>query len=565
MSDTKRKVPWPESESSRKRAYHEEDADGDYDLDVEGNKQSRTRPGGVVTEGFDSEDEEEDEETHKRHWNDKADNEEDDMFAEDASKASTSKKEPRFLKLSEIEGQEFGSTTQLDDEDNVEEVGELDPEYELQRALQDTRYQNANEDAEKTPPGSDDEDHPRQTKKGMGFRMEKFNMKEEMASGRFDEEGNYIQNQKDPFSRSDQWLEGNYSKKQILAAQQAQAKRQQDAVDRAKADETEFPSAEHAMRSLAQLLKPGESVLDALQRIGARAKRKGGDSASLEKITHLTTLLMSTFGHIDIYDAVYETLVRTVRRANLVSEDWDPSRETVEAEKEKQWEYRWAASAETQTQQASESSQKEKSPSFGPYSAHALREWAAQGYFGPDQSHILLRNPGDSTWISWTDSGRARYLVGKDLADNAYYEFPSASGSTDPRHTRRVIKWKVSKHQSEYNPKDVPIQWDAWMRHTRQQPPSIQDLVDDLERQRIVLHNARVLQSREEAAQFQMEAERQQEHRQAITEQQAREKSRLEQMQTAAANADPELVAQRTEAAKQEIQSASFQPARRGK
>ncbi|WFD42106.1 hypothetical protein MPSI1_000744 [Malassezia psittaci] len=403
MSDTKRKVNWPESGSSRKRAYQEGDADGDYDLDAEINKQSRTRSGGVVTEGFDSEDDEENEETHKRHWNDKPSNEEDDMFAEDPSKASTSKKEPRFLKLSEIEGQEFGSTTQLDDEDDAEE-GELDPEYELQRALQDTRYQNANEDAERTPPGSDDEDHPRQTKKGMGFRMEKFNMKEEMASGRFDEEGNYIQNKKDPFSRSDQWLEGNYSKKQILAAQQAQAKRQQDAVDRAKADETEFPSAEHAMRSLAELLKPGESVLDALQRIGAQAKRKGGDAASLEKITHLTTLLMSTFGHIDIYDAVYETLVRTVRRASLVPEDWDPSRDTVEAEKEKQWEYRWAAST-GQTEQASNSDPSDESQTFGPYSADALREWASQGYFGPDQSHILLRNPGDSTWISWTESG----------------------------------------------------------------------------------------------------------------------------------------------------------------
>ncbi|WFD42105.1 hypothetical protein MPSI1_000743 [Malassezia psittaci] len=131
--------------------------------------------------------------------------------------------------------------------------------------------------------------------------------------------------------------------------------------------------------------------------------------------------------------------------------------------------------------------------------------------------------------------------------------------------SRSVIKWKVSRHQSEYNPKDVPIQWDAWMRHTRPQPPSIQELLNDLERQRIVLHNARVLESREQAAQIQIEAERQQEHRQAIAEQQVRENKRLEQLQAAAADADPELVAQRAEAAKQEIESASFKPARRGR
>lgn len=36
--------------------------------------------------------------------------------------------------------------------------------------------------------------------------------------------------------------------------------------------------------------------------------------------------------------------------------------------------------------------------------------------------------------------GHARFMVGKDLADNTYYEFPSPSGSLDPRHTRRYVR-----------------------------------------------------------------------------------------------------------------------------
>ena len=411
MSGTKRKAAFPASQAPEKRA-HREDEGGDLDLDEQATRQQKARPGRVVTQGYDSEESDDEDPTHKRNWTDKKPDEDDDMFGDNDAKAKDTKKEPRFLKLSEIEGQEFGSTTQLyGDEDEDEDV---DPEYELERALQDTRYQDANADAERTPPGSDDEDHPRKSKKGMGFRMEKFNMKDEMASGQFDEEGNYIRNKKDPFSQNDRWLEGNYSKKQIKAAHDAQLKRERDAEARAEADEAEYPTAEHAMRALAECLQPGESVLDALQRIGAQAKRKGGDAALLEKITHLTTLLMSSFGQIHIYDEVYEGLVRQVRRAKLVPEDWDPSRPTEperapDAADESQaggtWEYKWTPAYLAQVARSTNTPANPDSETFGPFPASALREWASQGYFGPQQSNILLRTPGSSTWCAWADAG----------------------------------------------------------------------------------------------------------------------------------------------------------------
>lgn len=405
MSGTKRKAAWPVPEASGKRAHHDDD-EGDLDLDGQAQKQSKTRHGRVMTEGYDSEESDE-EGTHRRNWGDKKEEDDDDMFGDDAAKPKEMKQEPRYLKLSEIEGQEFGSTTQLDDDEEEEDV---DPEYELERALQDTKHQDANADAERTPPGSDDEDHPRRAKKGMGFRMEKFNMKDEMASGQFDEEGNYIRNKKDPFSQNDRWLEGNYSKKQIKAAHEAQARREREAQKRAEEDEAEYPTAEHAMQALAECLEPGESVLDALQRIGAQAKRKGGDATLLEKITHLTTMLMSSFGQMNIYDEVYEGLVRQVRRARLVPEDWDPSRRAepvpgADSDADKQWEYKWTPAYVAATARASNTPPMPETQIFGPFPASALREWASQGYFGPGQSHILLRVPGSSTWAQWADAG----------------------------------------------------------------------------------------------------------------------------------------------------------------
>ena len=103
-------------------------------------------------------------------------------------------------------------------------------------------------------------------------------MKAEMESGQFDEDGNYIRNERDQFSQNDRWLEGNYSKKSIRAAHEAQRRREQAEIEREKQQDAEFPTMEHAMKQLAECLMPGESVLDALQRLGAASKRSTGET-----------------------------------------------------------------------------------------------------------------------------------------------------------------------------------------------------------------------------------------------------------------------------------------------
>lgn len=78
--------------------------------------------------------------------------------------------------------------------------------------------------------------------------------------------------------------------------------------------------------------------------------------------------------------------------------------------------------------------------------------------------------------------GKAKYIVGHDLAGNAYLELPSLSGSLDPRHTRRSIQWKEKKELGDYDQRSIPVQWVMWLRHTRREAPTIQELVRDHER-----------------------------------------------------------------------------------
>ncbi|EPQ29541.1 uncharacterized protein PFL1_02760 [Pseudozyma flocculosa PF-1] len=108
--------------------------------------------------------------------------------------------------------------------------------------------------------------------------------------------------------------------------------------------------------------------------------------------------------------------------------------------------------------------------------------------------------------------GKARHIVGYDLAGNAYLELPSLHGSTDPRHTRRMIQWKEKMHHGEYDQRSLPVQWTMWLRHTRRDPPSIHELEQDRARIEMVQHNARVLAIRDQEERQRLQQLRLEEH-----------------------------------------------------
>lgn len=107
--------------------------------------------------------------------------------------------------------------------------------------------------------------------------------------------------------------------------------------------------------------------------------------------------------------------------------------------------------------------------------------------------------------------GRARYLAGKDLDHNSYYEYPSLDGNPDPRKTRRLVRFRVHKELGEYDQSTLPPQWLMWLRHTRKSAPTIEELTKDRERIAITQHNARVLEQRDAQRRFELEQKAQEE------------------------------------------------------
>ncbi|KAG6811850.1 hypothetical protein H0H92_005583, partial [Tricholoma furcatifolium] len=95
--------------------------------------------------------------------------------------------------------------------------------------------------------------------------------------------------------------------------------------------------------------------------------------------------------------------------------------------------------------------------------------------------------------------------VGQDLVGNRFYEFPN---SNDPRRTRRTVEYQ--------NPDDVwqyigggkrlatfilirgtAVQWSAWLSHTRQYPPTLEELQLDAAKQQRVQLNVALIEARE--------------------------------------------------------------------
>ncbi|KAF9972849.1 hypothetical protein BGZ73_003946 [Actinomortierella ambigua] len=233
--------------------------------------------------------------------------------------------------------------------------------------------------------------------------IEAFNMRAEIdeEGGQIDREGNFIRAKEDPDRFHDNWLQG-ISRKDIAAAKEAEERKRQRQriLDREEEAASRALSKDDIYLELVNLLKPSETVLEAIQRLGgsggktvkgAQATKKKSwqkskqqqqpgaeknstdtspeDAAAaaenkrrIEKVTDLSDKMMA-MGHFDIYDQTYERIVRELRRADLIADDWvigtpvpKPGDATSmllddlddplfgSAATPVQWEYKWASS-----------------------------------------------------------------------------------------------------------------------------------------------------------------------------------------------------------------------------
>jgi CD2 antigen cytoplasmic tail-binding protein 2 len=367
--------------------------DRNFAEQVDENLETVSSRKGVKTEGYDSDSSDDGEgvvESRKKKATD--DDDDDDMFAAtDPDKAKPEadgggKKEEKFLALGDIEGQEFGRTG------NAGSSDEDEPE--------------------------DEDDAERKKKAGMGFEISSFNMKAEMEEGKFAEDGTFVRSF-DPHAVHDKWMEGmddremkraRRSKKLMETREKEREQREAEEAGRGKED---------LMKELLGFMQKGESVLEALQRLGAsakatrRAQKKkaatevlpeaiDGTAASeqppeqdpITRVTAIASTLMS-LGDTDVYEATYETMLRAVKRSGIVDADWDPHPPPLQAPDAK-YEYRWAPDYV-----ASSGGQASADAVYGPYGTTELTAWKAASYFGEDAERILLRRAGDSEWTEW--------------------------------------------------------------------------------------------------------------------------------------------------------------------
>jgi CD2 antigen cytoplasmic tail-binding protein 2 len=201
------------------------------------------RKGRVKNEGYDSDSSDDGEGVVNSRKKDEEE-EEEDMFnikdeSEKAADSGSKKKDKSYMRLGDIEGQEF------------EESGS----------------ENSGSDSDEEPEDEDAEE--RRKKKGMGFELSSFNMRDEMDEGKFTDDGAYIRSF-DAHAVHDKWME-DVDERAIRKARKR--KKEQDRVQKQRiiAEERELeqtggkPALEIALLSR---LRRGESVLEALQRLG---------------------------------------------------------------------------------------------------------------------------------------------------------------------------------------------------------------------------------------------------------------------------------------------------------
>ncbi|KAF2005502.1 hypothetical protein P154DRAFT_571227 [Amniculicola lignicola CBS 123094] len=322
------------------------------------------------------------------------DDDDDDMFAEEttdkpdkpAEGSKKSKKDVRFLKDHEIEGQEqeskAGGKVRIDwDDEEKSSSGESSSE-------------SGDDEARDAMDSDMDEELGAGSKKKHAPRLDAFNMKAEQEEGRFDEAGNYVRKAFDPDAAQDAWLDG-ISKKDMKKARLAKEAQEAERRERQRQDDAIDTSA--VLSQLLEYLDRGESAIEALARLNkivlkrppkpgkknpqdmdvevdpAEEKAAAKAQAAIDAICDCASKL----DRRDVDDAwgtEREMLLRLYKRET--GEDWkDPN--------PNKWEMRWLADVEQKA--------------HGLYPAATMIAWTEAGHF---EAGAEFRRVGHLKWSS---------------------------------------------------------------------------------------------------------------------------------------------------------------------
>ena len=333
---------------------------------------------------------------------------EDDEGGDEGTGAKRKKKAVRFLNEDEIEGQD--ETSRAGAKVRAEFLSGQNGIREHKGKGPVKRHHSGEGDASSSESEVDDETRAAVeegmdaevgagSKKQYAPKVDAFNMRSENEEGRFDESGNYVRNAADPDAVHDNWLDG-LSKKDMKQAKEAEDQREIERRKRNAEDDAVLTS--DLLRTLITQLHRGETLLEALARIGkskekkiprqARNKnrRRGDDTgnievsmsdnastdsaemqrkAAVETITDAADRLLGR-GEPEIYDTEREMLIRHWQRET--GEQWrdtDLTDSQNNGSAVRMWDYRW-------------SDARDGGESHGPYDTATMKQWNDAGYFG---------------------------------------------------------------------------------------------------------------------------------------------------------------------------------------
>ncbi|OAG45093.1 hypothetical protein AYO21_00441 [Fonsecaea monophora] len=414
--------------------------DAILEADVIGARGQQVKRGAVNIDGYDSDSDNDNFDARadrKAKANAKAEKDkskeedENDMFADleedfkdgddsegDIGRRGGKKKAVRFIDEDEIEGQiqssKSGGHVSADFSLNGRGKGKAKEEDDEVESSSESEV----DDETRASTGELDPELGAGSKKSHAPKLDAFNMRAEQEEGRFDDQGNYVRKAADPDAIHDIWLEG-MSKKEMKRAREAADKREEE---RRKRDlEEDAKSTGDVLAELIPLLERGETVLEALARLGKgkdkkpkwhsknKHKKQNGESdgnpaaedqaaeqarkAKVEKISGAAAILLGR-GQAEVYDTERELLIRQYRRetGNEWSDPPQPNDTDTHADAEDStpqlWEYRWTDA-------------RDGGAINGPFDGHTMKQWSDAGYFG--EGVEFRRRDGDDDWTRVAD------------------------------------------------------------------------------------------------------------------------------------------------------------------
>ena len=251
-----------------------------------------------------------------------------------------------------------------------------------------------------------------------------------MEEGHFDKEGTYIFKKRDKDEIKDSWLDNiDWIK---VSNQTAKAKAEEEAIEME--EPVEFNQFA-CYKEILNLIKPGETVLKALKRLGGnkiqtaseRWKKKKqessgensadrGNKEQLLKLTELADAILSGTGNMDVYQETFEGIRFKVQQAetpasekkleaelDMFGDDFDeqstkvkrPSADQDEGPTAKKVRFDSEATEGKETAESTEQTStdqvqwhfkwenKDTAEVHGPHSSQEMQQWVDQGYFDP--------------------------------------------------------------------------------------------------------------------------------------------------------------------------------------